>query len=181
VIFLPAAQRAAKPWKNGGGVTREVAAFPPGSGLDRFDWRVSIADVAEDGPFSIFPGIERTLTILSGDGIALDIAGRETRLRPGEDPFSFPADQPADCRLLGGPVVDLNVMSRRGAIAHKVVPITRPQTLPVAEGVLVWIRGTGRIGAFEMGEFDAIEAQSPGDWTIQGNNFLAYHAAFTRL
>lgn len=185
MIFLPAARRVAKPWKNGAGVTREVAAFPPGSGIETFDWRVSIADVTEDGPFSLFPGVDRTIIILSGDGVALEVAGRSCRLRPGEDPYSFPADQPTGCALLGGPVVDLNVMSRRGQIAHKVIPISLPQTITVEEGVLVWIRRTGRVtgkqGTFEMDRFDALKALSPGDWKIEGENFLAYYAAFTRL
>lgn len=185
MIFLPASRRGAQPWKNGAGVTREVAAFPPGSGFETFDWRVSIADVAADGPFSIFPGIDRTLTILSGEGVALEVAGRSSRLRPGAEPHSFPGDQPAGCTLLGGPVVDLNVMSRRGKVAHSVIPISRPQTIRVEEGVLVWIKRTGRVtgpqGTFEMGAFDALEAREPGGWAIEGENFLAYYAAFTRL
>ena len=185
MIFLPAARRVAKPWKNGAGVTREVTAFPPGSGLETFDWRVSIADVTEDGPFSLFPGIDRTLIILSGEGVALEVAGRSSRLRPGEEPYTFPADQPTGCALLGGPVVDLNVMSRRGEIAHQVIPVSLPQTLKVEEGVLVWIKRTGRVtgpdGTFEMDRFDALKALAPGEWKIEGENFLAYYAAFTRL
>jgi environmental stress-induced protein Ves len=184
MIFLPASERAAQPWKNGGGVTREVAAFPPGSGLDNFDWRVSIADVATDGPFSLFPEIDRTLTILSGDGILLDVAGRASRLLPGE-PHSFPGDQPAGATLLGGAVTDLNVMSRRGLIAHEVVALTSARTLRVAEGVLVWIAGTGRIvgpeNSAELGPFDALVAQTSEIWAIEGETFLAYYAAFTRL
>ena len=57
-----------RPWKNGGGVTREIAAHPPEAGLDGFDWRLSMADVASDGPFSAFPGIDRTLTVIEGAG-----------------------------------------------------------------------------------------------------------------
>ena len=185
MIFLPASRRVAQPWKNGAGVTREVAAFPPGSGLETFDWRVSIAEVAADGPFSIFPGIDRTLIILSGEGVALEVAGRSSRLSPGEAPYSFPGDQPTGCALLGGPVVDLNVMSRRGEIAHKVIPISQPQTIPVEEGVLVWINRGGRVtgpqGSFEMERLDALRALAPGEWKIEGENFLAYYVGFTRL
>lgn len=57
--ILRAAERPALPWKNGGGVTREVVAHPPGSDLGHFDWRVSIAEIHNAGPFSRFPGIER--------------------------------------------------------------------------------------------------------------------------
>jgi len=180
MIFLPASQRAAQPWKNGGGVTREIAAFPPASGLDSFDWRVSIADVASDGPFSIFSGIDRTLTILSGAGIALEMAGDTLRLLPGR-PVSFPGDQPAAAALLDGPVTDLNVMTRRGRITHAVTALTAAQTLIVAEGVLVWISGQGRVGGTAMGPLDALQADAPGEWAIEGESFLAYYAAFSRV
>jgi environmental stress-induced protein Ves len=185
MIFLPAATRAAQPWKNGAGTTREVTAFPPRSGMESFDWRVSIAEISEDGPFSIFPGIDRTLIVLSGEGIALEVAGRSSRLRPGEAPYSFPGDQPAGCALLGGPVMDLNVMSRRGEIAHTVTGISVSQTITVEEGVLVWIKRTGRVvgwqGEFEMGPFDALKALTKGDWLIEGENFLAYYIEIKRL
>jgi len=180
MIFLPASQRAAQPWKNGGGVTREVAAFPPGAGMDAFDWRVSIADVASDGPFSLFPEIDRTLTILTGDGIALDLDGLTSRLLPGR-PFAFPGDKPASATLLGGPVTDLNVMSRRGRIVHAVTALAAGQSLAVEEGVLVWISGEGRVGGAAMAPLDAVQAAAPESWVIEGENVLAYYAAFTRL
>lgn len=185
MIFLPAASRVAQPWKNGGGVTREVAAFPLGSGLDSFDWRVSMAEVAKDGPFSLFPGIDRTILILSGDGITLDVAGRSVRLRPGDAPYPFPGDQPTGCSLLGGAVTDLNVMSRRGAIAHDVSEISAARSFAVEEGVLLWIKGTGRVlgaeGSFEMGPFDAIQIRTRDTVRIEGEKFLAYSIAFRRL
>ena len=62
------------PWKNGGGVTTELAMSPPGAGLDNFDWRVSLASIAEDGPFSQFPGVDRTLVMVAGDGYTQTVA-----------------------------------------------------------------------------------------------------------
>ena len=73
VRILPAAARAAVPWKNGGGLTREVAIHPPGSDLGTFEWRVSIAQVRAAGPFSSFPGVDRQLAVLAGE-LALVIA-----------------------------------------------------------------------------------------------------------
>ncbi|SRR5579859_393290 len=180
MILLPASHRAAQPWKNGGGVTREVAAFPPGAGMDVFDWRVSIAEVASDGPFSNFPDIDRTLTILTGAGIALEMGGDKLRLLPGR-PVSFPGDQPAAATLLDGPVTDLNVMTRRGKIAHTVTALSTAQTLSAEEGVLVWISGEGRVGGTAMGPLDALQTDVPGEWVVEGEDFLAYYAAFTRL
>ena len=55
-------------WKNGGGETTEIALFPENAGLNDFDWRISMARVESAGPFSLFPGVDRTLSILEGEG-----------------------------------------------------------------------------------------------------------------
>lgn len=106
--------RRQTPWRNGGGETAEVAAFPPGAGMDNFVWRVSIAVVRGDGPFSDFPGIDRILSVLEGQ-LSLAVADApEMRLTPAEAPFAFPADVAAWGAPVGGDVRDLNVMVRRG-------------------------------------------------------------------
>ena len=69
--IVRASALAATPWKNGGGMTREVAAYPVGASLDTFVWRVSVADVEQPGPFSTFAGIDRTLVLLAGAGMRL--------------------------------------------------------------------------------------------------------------
>ena len=108
------------PWKNGGGETVEVIVHPQGAGLSDFDWRVSMATVASDGPFSVFAGIDRTLAILSGEGMVLSIEGLgERRLTPAAAPLPFPADAPTSARLTGRPITDLNVMTRRGVFGHR--------------------------------------------------------------
>ncbi len=109
------------PWKNGGGETIELLVHPAGADMDAFDWRISLARVAADGPFSAFPGVDRTLTILDGEGLELSVgAGAPMRLTPASAPFAFPADAACTGRLLAGPVTDLNVMTRRGRFAHHV-------------------------------------------------------------
>ena len=125
------------PWKNGGGETVEVTVHPEGASLSDFGWRVSMASVASDGPFSVFPGIDRTLAVLSGDGMELSIEGLGERLlRPETTPLAFPADAPTTARLTGGPITDLNVMTRRGAFRHRLVRHVAQgvQTLPAASG-----------------------------------------------
>jgi environmental stress-induced protein Ves len=107
------------PWKNGGGETIEIAIAPAGATLDNFEWRISMAHVGASGPFSIFPGIDRTLAVIEGDGIVLHPAGRgDVRLDTGSVPYAFPADLAVDATLIDGAIDDLNVMTRRGRYRH---------------------------------------------------------------
>ncbi|OEJ30631.1 HutD/Ves family protein [Streptomyces subrutilus] len=112
-LVVRAAGRTATAWKNGGGVTREIAARPEGAGTGDFAWRVSLAEVAADGPFSAFPGVDRTLTLAEGAGMDLTVAGAHRLVDERFAPQDFAGDEPTHCRLLDGPVVNLNVMYRR--------------------------------------------------------------------
>ncbi|MGH9422598.1 MAG: HutD/Ves family protein, partial [Thermoanaerobaculia bacterium] len=77
-------------WKNDGGVTSEIAIAPSGASLEAFDWRVSMARVASDGPFSEFAGIDRTLAVVSGSGLELTIGGAApVVLGRDSDPLRF--------------------------------------------------------------------------------------------
>lgn len=139
------------PWKNGGGETTEIAIAPEGAPLDAFDWRVSTARVASDGPFSIFPGIDRSLTVLEGAGIALDLQGRATAtLTPESPPYAFPGDLLLNARLVDGPIVDLNVMTRRGrarCVVSKNATAASADHAALGDVLLLLVRGAGaRIG-----------------------------------
>lgn len=133
------------PWKNGGGETTEIAVSPGDASLADFDWRVSMAHVAGDGPFSAFAGIDRTLCVLDGEGIDLDITDRDrVRLTTGGAPYGFPGDAATTGRLVNGPITDLNVMSRRGTIAHavRVIALGEPATIDCDAGtVVVFVHG----------------------------------------
>jgi uncharacterized protein len=119
--ILRAADRMAAPWKNGGGVTREVAIWPPGASLTAFDWRISIADVEMGGPFSSFPGVDRVLTVIGGRGLVLAVAGAaQPELDENSRPLAFSGDAPCEAVLRDGPIRDLNLMVRRGAHAVQV-------------------------------------------------------------
>lgn len=119
--ILRSADHKRMPWKNGGGETVEIAISPEGAGLADFDWRVSMATVASDGPFSVFPGIDRTLSILEGNGMRLLIEGRDPVLLTQEsDPLAFAADIAVSATLPDGEITDLNIMTRRGTVRHAV-------------------------------------------------------------
>jgi uncharacterized protein len=95
------------PWKNGGGLTRELLRWPAG---DAWRLRISLADIAADGPFSAFPGVERWFAVLEGDGVELQFGDRLIAQRPGDAPLRFDGADAPGCRLLGGPTRDLNLM-----------------------------------------------------------------------
>ncbi|MEN9864515.1 MAG: hypothetical protein RL748_105 [Pseudomonadota bacterium] len=111
----------AQPWKNGGGSTTEIAIGPQGAGFNDFDWRISVATVASDGPFSLFAGIDRTLVLLQGAGMDLQTDdGRIRALRPDAPDWVFPGEWPVMARLCNGVTVDFNVMTRRSRYRHQV-------------------------------------------------------------
>jgi uncharacterized protein len=105
------------PWKNGAGTTTEIAIDPPGADVaGRFRWRLSIADVERSGPFSAFPGYDRTIMVIAGRGMELAVRERSARrLDRLFEPFVFSGDAPAECRLLEGPIRDFNLMVERAS------------------------------------------------------------------
>lgn len=98
------------PWRNGQGMTTEIAL---GGAPDDFTWRVSLAEVAQSGDFSPFPGIDRIIVLVEGPAMTLHLPGHTQVLRPDE-PFGFDGGVPVRCTV-DRPTRDLNVMTRRGA------------------------------------------------------------------
>ena len=140
LTHLPAANHRRMPWKNGRGETTEIAVHPQGAGLADFGWRLSMAGVTENGDFSIFPGIDRTLAVLSGAGINLEVQGHGShRLTAGVEPLAFPADVPSSARVISGPIRDLNVMTRRGAFAHRLAALDAPAAPGPAPDWRLWL------------------------------------------
>lgn len=163
VRVLRAADHRAMPWKNGGGTTWEVAISPAGASLDDFDWRISMARVETDGPFSAFPGVDRGFAVLEGEGIALAVGGAAAaELRPGDPPFAFSADLPTAARLLGGPITDLNVMTRRARFSQELrrVDLVAGQRLdlPDSGGLLLLASGELAAAGEVLGPRDALLA-----------------------
>ena len=111
-VLTPADYRSTS-WKDGGGRTTEIVSYPHGAGLDRFIWRASVADVERNGPFSGFPGVDRTLVLLQGAGLILSGVGEPLEVRAHFEPVKFAGDVAPECTLHGGPVRDFNLMVRR--------------------------------------------------------------------
>ena len=147
IASLPAA-----PWKNGGGVTREIVCSPPGAGMDGFDWRVSIATIDKAGPFSAFAGVDRVIMLLDGAGVRLrsDDGLIDHRLEAPHAPFAFGGDVALDCELLGGTSTDFNVMSRRGRLRADVQVVRESGDIaPADRGLLLSLRGRWRLGSID--------------------------------
>lgn len=158
--ILRAADFRTMAWKNGGGETTEIIVSPHGASMDDFDWRVSMARVASDGPFSLFPCIDRSLTLLEGEGMTLQVEGMGAHhLTIASDPFAFPGDVAVQSRLDAGAILDLNVMTRRGVCYASVERVYGEsiQLNPGANFLLALVRGgAARLGEEDLADGDAV-------------------------
>jgi environmental stress-induced protein Ves len=109
------------PWKNGGGTTTQLLVAPEGTSVgDRFLYRMSVADVASDGPFSTFPGYARHLVVVSGEGMRLALPDGDVELRPFA-PVAFSGDDAAYGVLASGAVRDVNLIVDRARATGSLV------------------------------------------------------------
>ncbi len=137
MLHLRCEQYRSMPWRNGMGVSREIAR-EPGSG-DEFRWRLSLATVAGNGPFSNYAGYRRSVTLIEGGGFQLAI--------PGQDPLVldrlgatglFPGDARAHCTLINGPCTDISLMVRDPGTIVSVIRVegVQPHNVPLDAGAL---------------------------------------------
>jgi environmental stress-induced protein Ves len=184
-MLIPYAGLSPVPWKNGGGSTTQIAAFPPDADFDNFDWRVSLATIAGDGAFSEFPGVERTLALVDGHGMTLEIDG-ETVLLSKSDPVAvFDGESRVVAKLNRGPSTDFNVMTRLDRCYHQFgrrvlsgdsrfvarAPVT---VLFLAEGDSLELCSDHQ--RINMVRYDAVLLDQGTTWTLQagqGTIFIA--------
>jgi environmental stress-induced protein Ves len=112
IAVVPLQGIASTPWKNGGGTTRDLLEWPPGA---QWCLRVSVAEIARDGPFSDYTGFERWFAVLHGTGVALQLGQERCEQRLGAPPLRFDGALAPMCWLLDGPTSDLNLLVRRDA------------------------------------------------------------------
>jgi len=123
------------PWRNGGGTTRELMAWPDAAA---WQWRTSVAEVAQSGLFSSFVGVQRWFAVLDGDGVCLTVDDYLHMLTHGDPPLAFDGAAITSCELLGGATQDFNLMLKSGTSARiqrvrrsfRMVAIT-PKTIAV--------------------------------------------------
>ncbi len=167
------------PWKNGGGSTVELMVAPQGATIADFDFRISVATVSQDGPFSVFPNIDRTLALVEGEGLTLHLAGEPAIAIDDATPYaSFPGETSIHATVNDDTTMDFNVMTHRGRCHHtfevshgtiyKVVPRGDVTMLFVAEGSRVAI---GRAGAAPdlLDYLDAIVLEPGASYDVAGH------------
>jgi environmental stress-induced protein Ves len=111
-------EHRAMPWANGKGTSYEIASDRDGE--DRWSWRLAIAPVVLDGPFSALPGIDRELVVIEGNGMVLEVDGTSVECLPGQV-VRFSGDAKTFARLIDGPVFDLGLITARGSVTGLMV------------------------------------------------------------
>jgi environmental stress-induced protein Ves len=138
------------PWANGRGTTVEILRHDDAKGMV---WRLSMATVAENGPFSRFPGIERNLTVIDGPGF--DLSG-DAKLRA--DPFqpvTFSGDLALAARNVTGTAVDFNVMTRRSLPRPQVAWADHGTFAPKPKATLcIFALGSAQYGTTRLARHD---------------------------
>lgn len=166
MIHLSSADYIKQPWKNGRGTTTELWRLEREGTLLV---RLSRASVVEDGPFSLFPGVERNLTVLSGPGFRLTGPGIDLRCDPLV-PVAFPGDvEVRATETLGQPSDDFNVMTAR-ALPKPQVSILRDEDLPEGGRLALYALGPCLVNGEGVNRDDLILTEGPvrvrGDWPV---------------
>jgi hypothetical protein len=155
-MIIRLADCPSQPWKNGLGRTREIAVQPSNAGMDDFLWRVSIAEVDSAAPFSSFPGVDRQIVLLDGNGFTMTLD--DDRVHPLTTPlvpFGFAGESKVAVTLTDGPTRDFNLMVRRTQARGEVLiwreagaRIPDPSTVLIycASGVIDTTEGSLRAG-----------------------------------
>ena len=129
----------AHPWKNGLGLTREIASDPPAQSGQPFRWRLSRAVIEGSSQFSSYPGVRRFLALAAGGALELRIDREAPRMleRLG-DWIEFSGDSAVEAVPLDGPVEDLNLMLADPSLQAEVLfrPLIGSLVLPREPGTI---------------------------------------------
>ena len=181
--LIPFAGLSPVPWKNGGGSTTEIAIGPPDSGFEDFDWRVSLATIEKDGAFSLFPGVDRTLALVEGHGMLLEIDGEPTLVSEAEPVVAFDGGSQVVAKLNRGGSTDFNAMTRsercyhtfgRRRLSGESTFVARADVtvLFLAEGDALELRNEAeRIG---LVRYDAVVLDGGSTWKLEGGQGMVY-------
>lgn len=182
------AELKAQPWRNGGGVARELASRPvvsaPGdiSVQSGWDWRVCIAELSKAGGLPAFPGTDRVLTVIDGELLLLSVDGAEHPLEKYR-PFRFSGDADLAGALPTGDVQHLDVLTRKGAFKGytSILELSKKRAHPVFAGQWgILLQGQATVGPGASGGSPTPDvgvppaaAQQPGPGAVALNRYDA--------
>ncbi|MBM3534565.1 MAG: HutD family protein [Alphaproteobacteria bacterium] len=176
------------PWRNGGGMTAEIAIEPEGAAVDsKFLWRISLARIDRGGPFSPFDGYDRTIALVSGAGMVLNFRERgSARIDKPLQLLAFSGEWAPGCALVEGPTEDLNVMTDRARVRHQVQliePSTAGRTAKVAPTLAIFAPAGGRATidgeTVQIGERDTVIADGAAQVTFASGGAALAIGLFT--
>ena len=182
VFAIPANEYRRERWKNGAGWTREILRWPMES--EDWDWRLSIAEVDKEGPFSAFPGVDRELVLLAGEGMRLLFEdGEVAELQPPHDRVRFAGERTVRSELVAGPTQDFNLMWKRDRVEAQLLhrPLVGPMLFFAEPGVHWAVHVLAGRAAFkdrlppvqlEQGDTALIDASGSGRVLIDGGGEL---------
>ncbi|TFW28855.1 HutD family protein [Massilia arenosa] len=186
--LIPYASLEASLWKNGGGSTVNIAMAPRGAAFEDFDWRISLATIGQDGPFSLFDGVDRTLALVEGKGVLLEIEGDgKGVVDEFNQVYEFPGEARIQATLVDGPTRDFNVMSRRAVCSHQFgrrvldgesefAPRGDATVLFMAQGDYLELRnGSERM---PLVRFDTVVMEPGARWTLDAREATVFVVDF---
>jgi environmental stress-induced protein Ves len=165
---LSAADYRRTPWKNGGGVTVDIAdEYAPGAepgGWAGIIWRFGRTRIERPSPFSDLSGNDRILAVVAGRGLVLRPAGRPPlKVREPFRPVRFPGEWAIESELEDGPVEVVNLIGDRAKVAIDLIFVAGRESVPVGPGVWVFYAPSNRV---ELAIADERLALAPGDAVV---------------
>ncbi len=161
--MIPLEEVAPTPWRNGGGVTRELIAWPT---PQDWDWRISVAEIEKNGPFSHFDGVQRWFAVLGGAGARLTFDGQTHALTAQDPPLRFDGAKACGCELIDGPAEGFNLMLKHG---H-----SRAHLVRVSGALNVEVRAGARVAVYAWDE--PVIVQVGKDFVTVAPHTLAWRA-----
>ncbi|HVI87765.1 MAG TPA: HutD family protein [Dongiaceae bacterium] len=159
------------PWKNGQGSTTQLISAANADG--GFDWRLSIAEVGQSGPFSDFSGYDRIITLIDGRGMVLTFNGTmQRRIDKPFAPLPFDGGWQTECALIDGPLRDFNLMVARrwGHAAMTILRLSAGEKCEIGEAPVVLLHVFSGAAAFDhagarfdLSAGDTLHLDRPGD------------------
>lgn len=172
----------AVPWRNGGGLTHELLAWPG----PQWRWRISVARIDRDGPFSHYPQVHRQFAVIRGAGVRLNIDGMDHELRSSAQVLSFDGEQDCQCSLIDGPTLDFNLMSRATTVRLQrwpapALPWTHGQLAGIYACAAAQVLGAaGQSWRLAPDELLWTEHLPEGPWQVLGSDALVFGALGAR-